>query len=335
MSRVKDILLAGLTLSAGVLAFVVWRQHGEIKRLAARAERDFAVVPSAETMTLRLAANRSVAVPGATSSSQRRGSVNESDGFEASGLTGPRASRKRGGALTRLLENPEFVRALNLQRHAMLDTRFADLFRRLNLEGDELAEFKRLLVEKENVALDVVAVSESAPEGPLRPETMQAGIRAAQLQIEQAIHSSLGSDRYAVYRDYERTLMHRATVAQLEQRLSYTSTPLTPSQADAVVRILDSNTPPASVENSAPPVSVLVRSGVPEAVPIGPTTAGTGRVTDQVVAQSQTVLTPAQLGALKQIQEEQQAAMKAAQMIRDVAPAATDMVPTIPGLWLN
>jgi hypothetical protein len=218
------------------------------------------------------------------------------------------------------MENPEFVQALNLQRHASLDTRFAGLFRTLNLGATELAAFKNLLVEKENVALDVVMVSETLADGPLSPEALRASARSAQAQVEQAIHGSLGSERYEIYRDYERTLAHRATVAQLEQRLSYTSTPLTPGQADALVRILAEYAPPAPVE-TAPVMSVMVRAGVPEAVPIPPTTASTGRVTEEVIAQSQSVLDPGQVQALRELQNGQQAAIRAAELIRQIAPA--------------
>lgn len=335
MLRVKDFLLAGLALSTGALALVVWRQSKEMDRLArAVAEREVAIIPSAETMSLRLAANRSFALPGGAMERTTPETVLRDEPPRQP--EAPRTSRKRGDGISRLMDNPEFMRVLNLQRHAMLDARFAELFRRLNLEGDALVEFKRLLVEKENVALDVVAVSETSPEGPLRPETLGASIRAAHSQIDQAIHSALGSDRYAMYREYERTLAHRTTVAQLEKRLSYSGAPLQPVQAEAVVRILESNTPAPPVESGAPPVSVLVRSGVPEAVPLAPTTVGAGRVTDQVVSQAQTVLAPAQVDALKQIQLEQEAAARAAQLIREAAPAAAiDMLPTVPSVWLN
>lgn len=336
MLRAKDFLLAALALSTGALALVVWRQRVEMDRLAGVAQRSVAMVPSAESVALRLATNRTYSVTNGVKAAEPRamdGAVRDEPPRQAEAT---RTARKRGGAISKLMDNPEFLRALNLQRQSMLDARFSELFRRLGLEGEALAEFKRLLVEKENVALDVVAVSETAADGPLRPETIGASIRAAQSQIEQAIESSLGGDRYAMYREYERTLAHRTTVAQLERRLSYSGAPLQPAQAEAVVRIMESSTPRAATEHGAPPVSVLVRSGVPEAVPVVPASVGSGRVTDEVVAQAQTVLTPSQLAALKQIQLEQDAALRAAQMIRDVTPAAvSDMLPTIPAVWLN
>jgi len=338
MSRTKDILIVGLALSSGALAVIVWRQQNELERRTAAARTS---VQRPNTMTVRTAAHRTLANPPRADAprtvehedAERSSATNES-AFSFAPEPPAKPARGRASALVKLMENPEFLEALTRQRHAMLDARFGELFRRLNLENDQLAAFKRLLVEKENIALDVVTVSESSPDGPLSPETLRASVRVAQGQVEQAIHSSLGGDRYAMYRDYERTLAHRATVTQLEQRLSYTRDPLGPAQAEAVVRIMASTTSPPA-ENTTPPVSVLVRPGVPDAVPLLPATSATGRVSEEVIAQVQAVLTPPQVEALKEIQLEQQAAQKTAQMIRDVAPAAVEILPTLPTLLLH
>lgn len=331
--RPKDILIVCLALSSGALAILALSQRAEIQRLANgdSTDRFSRSVPFA----IHNASKRTLFVPprqlaGDAEQPSRGG---EEDAYPAlflsiagEGRADPTRSRK-GGGLVRLMENPEFVQALGLQRHAMLDARFAGLFRTLNLAPNELAAFKNLLVEKENVVLDVVTVSETLPDGPLPTDTLRASVRAAQAQVEQAIHSSLGSERYAIYREYERTLAQRATVAQLEQRLSYTDSPLAPAQADALVRILAAHSPSTTPVEAPPVVSVLVRAGVPEAVPILPTSASTGRVTEDVVVRSQAVLAPPQLQALRELQAEQQAAMRAAELIRQVAP--TDAAPNL------
>jgi len=323
VSRSKDIAIAGLALTSSVLALCAWRQRAEIRELGAReAAEAVAVAPG---VTMHQATRRSVPVPGRRAgggSAVSRHMLPERDEFAVRAAAEERsggARSRRGGALARLMDNPEFVDALGRQRQAMLDARFAGLFRQLNLGADELAAFKHLLAEKENVVLDVVTVSETSPQGPLAPESLRASVRAAQLQVEEAIHSSLGTERYAIYRDYERTVAQRAMVAQLEQRLSYTAAPLSPAQSEALVRILVATAPAAATE-TVPALTVVVRAGVPEAVPLLPTNRATGRVTEEVIAQSQTVLTPAQVSALREIQLEQQAAAKAADLIRDALP---------------
>lgn len=327
VSRSKDIAIVCLALSTGAMAFVAWRQGLELRRLARGAAP--AAAPGAGVTVHSGRARTFTLAPRHTDSDTEASPPAAPDGGPGWGWrpAGPAraepARPRRLSALARLMENGEFVQALGVQRHALLDARFAGLFRQLNLEAEELAQFKHLLAEKENVVLDVVTVSETSPEGPLSPDVLRASVRAAQAQVEQAIQSSLGGERYAIYRDYERTLPQRALVAQLEQRLGYTSAPLTPAQADALVKILGAAAPAAAAE-TAPALAVVVRAGVPEAVPLPPTSAATGRVTEQAVAQAQAVLTPAQVDALRQIQSEQFAAAKAADMIRGAAAAGPE-----------
>jgi hypothetical protein len=201
--------------------------------------------------------------------------------------------------------------------------RFAGLFRQLGLSADELAGFKQLLAEKENVALEVVAVSETQPDGPLPPATLAAGVSAARAEVEAAIRQSLGGERYALYREYEQALPQRTIVAQLEQRLSYSATPLTPTQADALVRILVTHAPAASVTEVPPTSSVVVNSKpAPAAAPsLLQSEVQVAPVTEVAIAQSHAVLAPAQVAALRDIQNEQQASARAMQLLRDSLPA--------------
>ncbi len=335
MSRAKDFVIGGLALSTASLVWFAGWQRSEIRALAAKAE---AARTAGAAIRVATATRSTEAVGRSAGRSEwetlRQEIAGDADGFAERPLPAFEARerpKRRGDALARLMENPEFVQALGQQRQAMLDARFAALFRQLNLSGDELAAFKRLLVEKENVLLDVVTVNEAAVGGPLSAETVRQSVRQAQAQIDRSIQSSLGPERYGLYQEFERTLAQRATVAQLEQRLSYTGTPLSPAQAESMVRILSANAPVAAAE-STPVISILVREGVPEAVPVLPTTAATGRVTDDVIAQAQTVLAPVQVAALREIQSEQVAGVRAAELIRMVAPPSEIPTAIVPYL---
>ncbi|MCX6953480.1 MAG: hypothetical protein NTV51_15125, partial [Verrucomicrobia bacterium] len=196
--------------------------------------------------------------------------------------------------------------------------RFAGLFRRLALGPDELATFKRLLTEKENVALEVVAVAETQPGGPLPAGLVNASVSAARAKVEEAIRASLGSDRYAVYRDYEQTQPQRAVVAQLEQRLSYSGTPLAPAQADALVRILAAHAP-ANAGTTAP-AALVVDAGAPAVLARLQSETSAAKVSPAALAESQAVLSAPQVAALREIQTEQHASLVALQFIRDSLP---------------
>jgi hypothetical protein len=319
VSRAKNTLIVLLAVSTGALAVVTLEQRAEIRRLSA-APHDMRV--GRGPLTIYSASKRMIPLPARPQSAGRvAGEVNDrtAQGVLAGELPPSRTPVRRATGVARLMENPEFVEALSRQHHAMLDARFGPLFRMLGLGPEELAAFKSLLVEKENVALDVVTVSEALPDGPLSPDELRASIRAAQAQVEQAIHGALGSERYEIYRDFERSLPQRATVAQLERRLSYSDAPLSVAQAENLTQIMVTLAPTRPVAEPSPLVSVLLRAGVPEAIPMLPTNAASGRVTDGVVTQAQSLLTPTQLQALKELQREQDAAERAAELLRQAA----------------
>jgi hypothetical protein len=316
LSSIKDAMFAPLVLIVVVLALVLWQQRAELHRLAADAPRG---APRAE-IPARTARARSVLVVPPRPATPMPDELRPLDELADSGVRGfARAvpsPAARGGALERLLGNPQFFRAFALQRQAALDARFAGLFRQLALGDAELAAFKRLLADKESVALDVVAVSEAQPDGPLSSTELDAGIAAARAQIDSAIRAALGEERYAVYRDYERTLPQRALVAQLEQRLSYSPAPLAPVQAEALVRILVSHVPPAPPSAPVRPAAVVVDALSAPIVPVD-----VAPVPEVAIVESQAVLAPRQLAALREIQIEQEASQRAAQFLRDNLPA--------------
>lgn len=320
MPDLRDILVGTLALAVAGLAIAIWRERAEIHRLTQADARD-ADRPAAP-VTLRSATTRILQVAPSRADAQLQEERRWTEQTGERGFTGG-ASRTDGpppgaSALARLLDNPEFVRALELHRQATLDTRFAGLFRRLDLGAGELAAFKHLLAEKENVALDVIAVNDSLPGGALPTAALNAGVTAARSQVEEAIRSSLGNERYALYHEYEQTLPQRAIVAQLEQRLSYSGAPLTVAQADSLMQVLVAHAPPLTPDSV--PAAMVVSTGTPTAVPLIQMNAPAARVTEAVLTESQTVLAPPQLAALRDIQAEQVASLRAFQLIRDNLP---------------
>jgi len=226
----------------------------------------------------------------------------------------------QGEPPTALMENPDFLEAYQIYREGMLDSRYAELFRRLNLSPAELAAFKHLLAEKDNLALDVVAISENSPGGPLSPDQARAGMLTAQAENENSIRSALGNERYDQYRDFEDTIPQRATVAQLERRLSYSDAPLTAAQADSLVKVLADNSP-RSAGGTAPAISLVVGANPGGVLPVVNPDA-TGLITDGAIEQAQRLLSPQQVAALRQLQGEQQAVMQAGRLIMDGSPSA-------------
>lgn len=198
-----------------------------------------------------------------------------------------------------MMDDPDMQRFMALQRKSHLDARYAALFRALNLPPDQLDRFKNLLVEKSTAVSDVIAAArEQGINRRSDRDAVNKLVASTQAEIDENIRAALGEVAYAQYRDYEQTLPHRAVTTQLEQRLSYSSTPLTPEQSAQLVRIL-------SATNNSPgnfgPVSATGNPGEPSF-------SGGGRamITDATINQALGVLAAPQLEALRQLQQEQQ-----------------------------
>jgi hypothetical protein len=217
--------------------------------------------------------------------------------------------------MTALLNSPEVQQLMARQQKAGLDGRYAALFRKLNLAPAELEKFKQFLVEKQSAVGDVMAAARSQGlTGRDSRDEIRQLVQSTQEEIDANLRATLGESVYAEYKNFEATLPQRGVANQLEQRLSYTSAPLTPTQVDQLVQILHA-TVPAQVDRNAA-TDFLALSG-------GGRLGGT-RITDAALAQAQGVLSAPQLAALQSLQEEQQAAAKLAQQLRANRP---DRVP--------
>ncbi len=292
MRSSKNLLLALFaftTLATGIFA---WRQHLELVSLRAAA-------PVREQVAATRAASPVALEPSATApepiAQDVFASPAASDGIDAtnpppnSNATGPRFTRRDA-----VIETPEVQRLMMIQRKAGLDGRYAALFKSLNLRPDQLERFKELLVERMTVRNDVMGAVRSQGANPRADrDAITALVRDGEAEIDDAIRGLIGEASYSQYQHYERTQPVRATVNHLEQRLSYSSTPLSPEQSSAILSILD-------------------RNG-------GTTTPSIGRVgvvTDAAIEQARGVLAAPQLEALRQLQQEQRAQAEIAETMR-------------------
>lgn len=230
------------------------------------------------------------------------------------------------GRFAAMMEQPEVQRLMAVQQKAALDSRYAALFKSLSLTPEQLDRLKNLLVDKSTAMADVMMAAREQGINPRQDrEAFRQLVEETQADIDAAIRSTLGETAFAQYQDYERTLPQRSVVEQLEQRLSYTSTPLTSEQSNQVLAILAAS-PSAPSASGGPTVNLGGRG------PLGPFTArGNADITEQALQQSAGVLAAPQIEALRQLQQEQQAQRDLANAFRNQAasnpPAARGTTP--------
>lgn len=229
--------------------------------------------------------------------------------------------RPDGGAFANAMNSPEVQQLMAIQQKAGLDGRYAALFKKLNLSPADLEKFKGLLVEKQLAITDVLAAARNQGlTGRGSRDEIRQLVEDTQAEIDGNIRTAMGESAYAEYKNYETTLPQRAVVSQLEQRLSYSSTPLNDTQTEQLVQILAANTPATSNGNRGNLVAPLVQTFAAGNPRLGQAVAmmgGTGvPLTDTVIAQAQGVLMPTQVAALQGLQQEQQAAAQLMQQMR-------------------
>jgi hypothetical protein len=280
MNRVLPLLAFVFGLAAVACGVFAWQLHGELGK--AEAELAARVQELAKLQAQLATAEQRAARPPdfSPADSEPTGAgipagfpTNATDAWRPGG--GPRGEMMAGWR-----NSPEAQRLMAIQRRSSLDGRYAALFKKLNLSPADLEKFKSLLVDKQSAPMDVM---NAAREQGLNPrenrEQIQALIRNFEAETDAAIRATLGEAAYQQYQQYEQTGPQRGMVSQLEQRLSYSRTPLYGNQSEQLVNVL-------AASNG---------------------TGGRGRVTitDAVIAQSEGFLSAPQVEALRQLQQEQ------------------------------
>jgi hypothetical protein len=307
MVNLRQFVIAVLGSVVAVLSVMVWFQHRQVAESSSGSE----------------APSRRDGLYGKFPGSHRRvvDGVAERD---------EKATNHPMQRVSVLMQDPLFIRALVSHQRTLLDNRFADLFRRLDLTPEELDQIRSLLIEKQNSALDVLMLSRSDLDLAVASAEVNAAADMARTEVDAAIELTLGPERFALFKHYEETLPQRTTVQQLAQRLSYSDSPLRSEEAEALVNLMVEVG--GEVKNALPGVSVVVNPETQQAVPIVHGMEKSSQITDEVLVKAQTVLEPQQVVAFRQLRQEQGAAEMVVNLARgymgnDIRRQEVDPVP--------
>lgn len=185
-----------------------------------------------------------------------------------------------------------------------LEQRYGGLFRRLGLPPAELEKLRGLLVERQLSASDTMMAAQvrgidlEANAAPWK--ALSEKIRA---DVDEDIRTTLGDARYRVYQDYNLNASSYIFLDQIERRLGDTGTPLQESQSEALLRLLVDTAPSAPAAVAQGPLQVFTAAMVGSDPLLA--AAERGPISDETIARAESILTPAQVETLRQIQSEQ------------------------------
>lgn len=318
MKSAKNYLLVLLALTTAAGGYISWREYNELIPLRAAA---LAAEQRDAWAKRRPAAPPPPAPVVAKTAEAPAAAADQNDDDEPP--SPERRFRRNRSEGRSFFDNPQAQKLVALQQRAALDNRYAELFKKLGLTPAQLAQFKNLLVEKQSAMMDVMAAARAQGLDPRRDrDEVRALVTQTQAELDNNIHAVLGDGAFNDYQHYQQTLPQRATAEQFAQRLSYTATPLSPSQTEQLIQIF-SQTSKSSGEGSA-------RGNFLASIGVG---GGGAPISEAALTQAQGVLSPDQLAALQQFQQEQvtqqQLMRSLRQPTRPTAPAAsTTATPT-------
>ncbi len=148
-------------------------------------------------------------------------------------------------ALRDVMSKPEVQALLSVQQKAAIDARYASMFKSMNLSPEQADKVKGLLADRATTMQDVMNAARDQGINPRNdPQGYQKLLADAQTDINNGLKAVLGDGGFNQLQNYEQTMPQRNVVNQLQQRLSYSDTPLTQTQADQLVQVLATNAAP-------------------------------------------------------------------------------------------
>jgi len=190
-----------------------------------------------------------------------------------------------------LMDDPAYAKAVATLLQQQLEGTYGRLFAALNLNPTDQQRLEDLLTQRLMVGADARGLL-----GPDASQQERNATKAAEVRrINAEIQSDFGPAVMKQIRDYDGVTRIYNTVDDLETQLSYTTTPLQPAQAEQLVHMI--------VQILGPRITTVYWS-----------------IPQDVIAQSNSMLAPRQIAALKQVQAMQLANIQA----RDMRQNATD-----------
>ncbi|HUR60513.1 MAG TPA: hypothetical protein VM029_22525 [Opitutaceae bacterium] len=351
----RNPLIALLAVTTIGGALVAWRQYQELVELRAAAmnteERaDFQKRLWELERTNRDLADR-LALGGQGDAGGARTAAAGGSERPTSGRSGRGEPRGPGGpnpvdqinALRDLMSKPEVQALVTAQQKSAMEVRYAALFKNLNLSPEQTEKLKTLLAERQATPLDVMeAARTQGIDQRDNPQAFRKMVQDARNEVDLSIKSLLGESGFAQLQTFDQTMPQRTVVNELQQRLSYTNTPLNAAQGEQLVQILAStapqrgpgnnpsagNPPPPGGPGRGPGFEINLRGGDINGMIAagGMALLGGGdmrnpgppaTITTAAVNQAQGVLSQPQLAALQQLQQQQQAQQQIQQMVRE------------------
>ncbi len=228
-----------------------------------------------------------------------------------------------GATMDYVLDHPEVQAAFVQEQMLRAKARYGPFFKTANLSPGQEQQVLNAMQEFAGWQLDLMAALRgqgygvgNVPKSPQSQAELQKLAADKSAAMEASLRSALGDELYGKYKQYGNTIPERNVTDQLASQLYYTDTPLTAQQAEQLAQVLAQSRftpqPMPSPGNTLAGTFITPEAfgrRVAQTMQQGGMTMldWTAPVTDTALERAQTVLAPAQLAVLQQVQAQQAA----------------------------
>ena len=227
----------------------------------------------------------------------------------------------QGAMMDYLFEHPEMQAAFLQQLELRGRQRYDRFFKMAGLSTEQQAEVMKAFNDIQATQLDIMSALHAhgygvgnLPDDPAMRQTLQKMSTDLQQRVNAATRAALGDDGFKSFQQYVALIPERNVADQLASQLYDTTEPLTSAQADQLVRVLAQNrftpqsspAPSATLNGNFVDAQAYARRRAQEMQQNGMSNLSwMAPVTDAALGRAETVLTPGQLAALRQVQAQQ------------------------------
>lgn len=288
-------------------AQVATHQAEEAKKVAALTEQVELLKGEATQLREKLGAAKG----GASGIASNPSGEAPTEGEQSEAGAGSPAAEGRGGfmkGIAKMFTDPEMKKMMRTQQGVGVRMMYGDLARELGLAPEEANQIMELLTERQ---LEQAASGMKAMEGGEMDEAKMKAIgettKASKQEYDKQLKNILGPERFAKMEEYERTIVDRMTMTQMQQQFTASGTPLEPKQSQGLLRIM-------SEERAKAPATVFDQTNKDPGAQLRAMQSGTEidahfasqmEINRRVLERAPTVLSPDQVNALAAAQKQQ------------------------------
>lgn len=223
----------------------------------------------------------------------------------------PQPAQGSGGnpmkAMSEMFKTPEMRDAVIQQNLAQMDLFYGKLYAKLQLEGADQQDFKKLLSDRMRAELEMSFQMMGGNVSPQESAAAVEELKKATTASDQKIRAFLSNDAdYQTYQKWEQTKADRMVLTMGASAFAGAGEPLTPAQEDQLVSAMfAARTQPSSVPDMTKPENLTPGNLNPQMTE--KVLANYDAQAAQVAAGAAAYLTPGQIEALKAMQKQQRA----------------------------